>query len=67
MVTLYTIGCPQCNILKTKLDLAQIEYQVISDEKIIQEKGFTYLPILEVDDQTYDFMNAIIWIGGAKK
>ncbi len=59
---LYTIGCPKCNILKKKLDTAQIEYKICDDVEAIRNKGYTVLPILEIDDTPYEFGSAIKWV-----
>ena len=61
-LTLYTIGCPKCNILKKKLDLAQIEYKICDDVETIRNKGYTVLPILEIDNTPYEFGNAVKWV-----
>ena len=61
-LTLYTIGCTKCNILKKKLDLAQIEYKICDDVETIRNKGYTVLPILEIDNTPYEFGNAVKWV-----
>ena len=30
-ITLYSTGCPQCKVLKAKLDQAGIKYNTVSD------------------------------------
>jgi hypothetical protein len=32
-IVLYTIGCPQCNVLEKKLNNAGVQYEIINDEK----------------------------------
>lgn len=50
MIVLYTTKtCPKCGIVKTKLENKKIEYTLINDESILEEKGYDLLPVLEVD------------------
>lgn len=66
MVTLYSTGCPKCNVLKKKLDAAGITYSLIEDESAVlnvaNKIGATTVPILEEDDKYMDFSAAIKWI-----
>lgn len=62
-VILYEHGCPRCKVLKIKLDQKGIQYDNITDVKIMQEKGFKEAPKLEVDGVVYDFKEAVKWIG----
>lgn len=49
-VTLYkTTTCPQCKVVKIKLERKGIPYEEISDLTILEEKGITAVPTLEVD------------------
>jgi hypothetical protein len=43
-LTLYSIGCPACNTLEKKLTKANLEFTIISDEKIIAEKIILFCP-----------------------
>ena len=47
---LYTIHCPKCIVLETKLKNKNIDYEEIVDENIIQAVGITDIPVLELDD-----------------
>ena len=62
-VILYEHGCPRCKVLKIKLDQKGVQYENVTDVKIMQEKGFKEAPKLEVDGTIYDFKEAIKWIG----
>lgn len=62
MVTFYTTHCPKCNVLKTKLDEKNVFYKTVEDVDVMQEKGFTSAPILEIDNKILDFVNAIKWV-----
>lgn len=63
MPTLYSTGCPKCQVLKKKLDAAGINYTTESDIKIMKDKGFLQVPILEVDGKYMNFTEANKWIG----
>ncbi len=64
IVTLYSTGCPRCTILKKKMDSKGIKYETISDVDLMQEKGFTELPMLEINGSIMNFKDAISWING---
>lgn len=60
-VTLYSTGCPKCNVLEKKLQIAGIDFNIEGAETMI-EKGFESVPILEVDGKYMTFMEALKWI-----
>ena len=62
MIKLYSTHCPQCNALETKLNKAGIEYEVCDDRDIMASKGFKAAPMLEIDDQVFNFSQAIKWV-----
>ena len=62
MIKLYTIHCPQCNVLKKKLDIAGISYTLIDDENWLRENGYDKFPILEVDGNQMNYIQAINWL-----
>lgn len=62
MIKLYTIHCPQCTVLKKKLDVAGISYTLIDDKEWLSANGYDKFPILEVDGVEYDFHNARKWL-----
>ena len=61
-VILYSTHCPRCNVLEEKLEDAGIEYELIEDQKIMEEKGFMSAPMLEVDGDVMDFTKAVKWV-----
>lgn len=61
-ITLYTLGCPQCNILKKKLINKGIEFVENTDKEQMLSMNFTRVPILEVDGKQMDFSAANKWI-----
>lgn len=62
MIILYTIDCPKCKVLERKLEEKSIQYEVCKDTNIMAEKGYMYLPILEIDDKVLNFKEAVDWI-----
>lgn len=51
MITLYkSATCPQCKILKSKLEKKNIPFVEIMDLEIMKEKGITSIPQLQIDD-----------------
>lgn len=61
-VIFYTIDCPKCEILKNKLDAANINYTTCKDTSIMLDKGMNHLPCLEVDNKLYNFKEAVSFI-----
>ena len=49
-------------MLDAKLKQAGIEYDVVTDENVMIEKGFSSAPMLEVDGEEMGFMEALKWI-----
>lgn len=61
-VVLYTIDCPKCKVLETKLNSKNIPYEVFKDKDKMIEKGLSTMPVLEVDGRLLDFGQAVKWI-----
>ena len=61
-VVLYSTNCPKCMVLEKKLELSDIDYQVVTDEDVMIEKGFASAPVLEVDGEVMDFGAAVRWV-----
>jgi glutaredoxin len=61
-VILYEHGCPNCKVLKLKLDQKGIQYEDINDIEVMKEKGFTEAPKLEVNGTVMNFRDAINWV-----
>ena len=53
MIVLYSNHCPKCDIVVDKLNAKKIEYTLIDDEAILTEKGFDFMPVLEVDGELF--------------
>ena len=61
-VVLYTIDCPKCKVLETKLNSKNIPYEVFKDKDKMIENGLSTMPVLEVDGRLLDFGQAVKWI-----
>ena len=64
MTTLYSNDCPKCKILKSKLNNKNIRYTLCSDIGVMVSKGFQSTPMLEVDEKTMNYLEAINWVKG---
>lgn len=60
---LYTTHCPQCKVLKSKLDEKGIKYVENEDVDEMISKGYQAAPILEVDGVAKMFGDAVRWVG----
>lgn len=61
-VVLYSTKCPKCNILKTKLERKNIQFEEENNVEVMIGKGFTETPMLEVDGEIMNFSQANNWI-----
>lgn len=59
MITLYSTGCPKCNILERRLTNDKIEFTVSNDIDKLVEMGFQNAPILQIDDNFIDYASAM--------
>ena len=62
MVILYSTGCPKCKVLESKLRNKGIEFEIVTDVEIMENKGFLMVPMLEVDEEIYDYNEALQWV-----
>ncbi len=61
-IILYTTHCPKCRVVESKLKQKNVKYEECADIKIMQDKGLTFAPALEVDGNLYDFAEAVKFI-----
>lgn len=66
-VTMYTTHCPKCKLLTIKLEGLGIKINEITDVEIMKEKGFTTVPMLEVNGEIMDFSVANKWANKIKE
>lgn len=62
MITLYSTGCPKCQVLEKKMLNDGIDFNISDDVNTLIEKGFMTAPILKVDNNYYEFKEAIDWL-----
>lgn len=66
-IILFSTGCPKCNVLITKLNTANIDYELESENMTeILDLGFTEVPVLKVNDTYLTFKEANNWINTYK-
>lgn len=65
-VILYSTNCPKCIVLSKKMEQKNIKYDIVTDVDLMQSKGFTSMPMLEVDGKLMDFGDAIKWVNGVE-
>lgn len=61
-IILYSTGCPQCKVLKAKLDAKSIEYDMVTDVQAMIGKGITATPCLEINSELMNFKTAVDWV-----
>lgn len=61
-VILYSIGCPNCNILKNMLEQKGIEFIENSDVEYMLKIGINAVPALEINGTRLDYSEAKKWI-----
>lgn len=64
LIILYSTGCPRCNVLTQKLNSKNIEYTVVDDVEVMENKGIETVPVLEVGGQMMQFKEATDWVNG---
>ncbi len=62
IVTLYSNGCPRCNVLKKKLDAKGVAYEVNDSVEDMLSLGIEQVPVLKVGADLLDFVAANKWI-----
>lgn len=61
-INFYTTDCPRCKVIKKKLDDKNIQYNEITDKELMISLGFTMMPVLEVNGEKMNFIEANNWI-----
>lgn len=66
MVKLYSTGCPKCKVVEIKLKQKKVDFEVENNPDKVIEKGHELniqsAPILQVDDEYFDFAKAVKYI-----
>lgn len=61
-VILFSTKCPRCIVLEKKLKEKNITYEEVNDVQVMTEKGFTTVPMLEVDGKVMDYKTAFNYV-----
>lgn len=64
---LYSNNCPQCNVLKVKLNSYGIEYETVTDQQKMLEMGMTSMPMFDNGEKLMTFRESIEWLNTLKK
>lgn len=59
MITLYSTGCPKCNLLERRLTNDKIEFTVSNNIDKLIEMGFQTAPVLQINDQFVEYGEAM--------
>ena len=59
MITLYSTGCPKCNILERRLTNDGISFNISNDVDELIDMGFQNAPVLKIGDNFIDYANAM--------
>jgi glutaredoxin-related protein len=65
-VVLYSTGCPKCNVMKMKLNKANIPFVENTNVDEMISIGLKSAPALKVDDELMTFADAVKWIDQQK-
>lgn len=60
-IVLYTIDCPKCKVLESKLKSKNIQFEKCMDKDYMISHGMTTLPYLKVGNELLDFKQSINW------
>lgn len=61
-IVLYSTHCPKCKVLKEKLKQNNINFEENNNVELMTQKGFTTVPMLEIDGVVYNYKEAVEWI-----
>lgn len=61
-VKLYTTNCPQCRFLETALKQKGIAPEIVYGADKIRELGYESAPVLQIDNETMRFPEAVRWL-----
>ena len=62
MIKMLTTHCPRCIVLKKKLDAKNIQYEEITDEKVIESYGVDLVPALVIGEEVLDYNASVMWV-----
>lgn len=66
-ITLYSNGCPRCEVLKKKLDSKNVSYDIVNSVDAMISLGITQTPVMSVDGKMMGFSEAVNWVNALKE
>lgn len=66
-ITLYSTGCPRCEVLKTKLHDKGIQFREENSVEKMLELGISQVPVLCVNGTMLEFADAVKWVNAMPK
>lgn len=61
-IILYSTGCPKCKVLEARLRSKGIDFIHNDNVDEMMKKGFTSVPMLEVNGNVLSFKEALQWV-----
>lgn len=61
-IILYSTGCPKCKVLEARLRAKGIDFIHNDNVDEMMKKGFTSVPMLEVNGNVLSFKEALQWV-----
>lgn len=61
-IIFYSTHCPKCNVLEKKLKMKNVEYEEVNDVEVMKNKGYSTVPVLEVDGTSMDYKTAFNYV-----
>ena len=62
MIKMLTTHCPRSLVLKKKHDAKNIQYEEITDEKVIESYGIDFVPALVIGEEVLDYNASVMWV-----
>ena len=62
MVTMYSTGCPRCEVLKKRLEQKGIEFEINNSVERMLSLGINDVPVLDVEGKLLPFAEAVKWV-----
>jgi len=66
LVTLFSTKCPKCNTLEMQLLQKKIDFKTETNMQEVIDAGYMEAPVLKVDNNYYNFSEAIKWVRGVE-
>ena len=68
MIKIYTQpNCPNCSILKSKLEDKEIKYENVIDIEVMRRLGIRTVPMIEIDGKLMNYYEGVKWVNAYEK